>query len=51
MYINPKRVRLDWVSAGEGEKYALVTTEFTEAIRKLGPFKLEELKQEKLAAR
>ena len=51
MYINPRRVRLDWVSAGEGEKYSFVTKEFTEAIRKLGPFKLEELKQEKLAAR
>jgi F420-non-reducing hydrogenase iron-sulfur subunit len=51
MYINPKRVRLDWVSAGEAEKYSVVTKEFTETVRQLGPFKVDELKQEKLAAR
>jgi F420-non-reducing hydrogenase iron-sulfur subunit len=32
-----KRVRLDWVSASEGARYASVITEFTEHIRALGP--------------
>ena len=31
------RVRLDWVSASEGARYASVITEFTDHIRKLGP--------------
>jgi coenzyme F420-reducing hydrogenase delta subunit len=31
------RVRLDWVSASEGARYASVITEFTEYIKKLGP--------------
>ena len=32
------RVRLDWVSASEGEKYARVVNEMTEEVRALGPF-------------
>jgi len=35
--IEPERVRLDWVSASEGVRFAQVVTEFTDAIRKLGP--------------
>lgn len=35
--INPDRVRLEWVSASEGEKFARVVDEFTEQIRSLGP--------------
>jgi coenzyme F420-reducing hydrogenase delta subunit len=31
------RVRLDWVSASEGARYAQVITEFTEHIKTLGP--------------
>ena len=31
------RVRLEWVSASEGNRFAEVVTEFTEHIRKLGP--------------
>jgi len=38
--IDPKRLRLEWISASEAEKYARVSFEFTEEIRKLGPFKL-----------
>jgi F420-non-reducing hydrogenase iron-sulfur subunit len=34
------RVRLDWVSASEGEKYAAVINDMTEKVRALGPFKL-----------
>lgn len=35
--IDPERVRLEWVSASEGDKYAEVVTEFTEQIRRMGP--------------
>jgi F420-non-reducing hydrogenase iron-sulfur subunit len=38
--IEDDRVRLDWVSASEGEKYASVINEMTEKVRALGPFKL-----------
>jgi F420-non-reducing hydrogenase iron-sulfur subunit len=31
------RVRLEWVSAAEGDKFARVVSEFTEEIRALGP--------------
>jgi F420-non-reducing hydrogenase iron-sulfur subunit len=37
--IEPERLRLDWVSAAEGGKFAQVTAEFTETIRELGPAK------------
>lgn len=37
MGIEPDRVRLEWVSASEGGKFASVVKEFTEAIKKLGP--------------
>ena len=39
--IEEERVRLEWVSASEGAKFAEVTNGFTESIRKLGPFKAE----------
>lgn len=35
--IDPRRVRLEWISAAEGDKYQAVTIEFTETIRSLGP--------------
>lgn len=35
--IEKERFRLDWVSASEGEKFAKVTSEMVEAVRKLGP--------------
>lgn len=37
--IDPRRVRLEWVSASEGKRFAEVITEFTNDIKKLGPFK------------
>jgi F420-non-reducing hydrogenase iron-sulfur subunit len=37
MGIEKERFRLDWVSASEGEKFARVTAEMVEAVRKLGP--------------
>ncbi|MDY7032387.1 MAG: hydrogenase iron-sulfur subunit [Thermodesulfobacteriota bacterium] len=35
--IGKERLRLEWVSASEGGKFADVVTEFTDSIRKLGP--------------
>jgi F420-non-reducing hydrogenase iron-sulfur subunit len=35
--LEPERLRLDWVSAAEGQRFAQIITEFTEQIRKLGP--------------
>ena len=35
--IEPDRVRMTWVSAAEGRKYADVVSELTEDIKKLGP--------------
>lgn len=35
--INPERVRLDWVSSSEANRFAEVVHEFTEKIRALGP--------------
>jgi coenzyme F420-reducing hydrogenase delta subunit/predicted transcriptional regulator len=33
----PERLRLEWVSASEGQRFAQTVTEFTEHIKKLGP--------------
>jgi len=35
--LDPERLRLDWVSASEGERFARITTEFTAKVRELGP--------------
>lgn len=37
--IEDERVRLEWVSAAEGDRFAKIITEMTEEIKKLGPFK------------
>jgi len=39
--IEPERVRLEWISASEGEKFARVVREFTETLRDLGPLERE----------
>jgi len=39
--ISPERLRLEWVSASEGEKFASVVADFTEQIRSLGPSPLK----------
>lgn len=33
----PERLRLEWISAAEGIKFAEVVTDFTEKIKQLGP--------------
>jgi F420-non-reducing hydrogenase iron-sulfur subunit len=35
--IDPKRVRFEYVSASEGQKFATVVTEFVDEMKKLGP--------------
>ena len=35
--IEPERVRLEWISASEGEKFAEVVKEFAEQLKGLGP--------------
>jgi len=35
--IEEKRVRLDWVSASEGDRFATIVNEMTEQLRELGP--------------
>jgi F420-non-reducing hydrogenase iron-sulfur subunit len=35
--IDPKRVRFEYVSASEGQKFASVVTEFVAEIKKIGP--------------
>lgn len=37
MGVNPKRLRLEWISATEGAKFARVIKEFVEEIKELGP--------------
>jgi coenzyme F420-reducing hydrogenase delta subunit len=40
--VDPNRLRLEWISASEGERFATTVKEFTEEIRKLGPIGGEE---------
>lgn len=42
--IDERRLRLDWVSASEGEKFQKVVTEFVAEVKKLGPNPLREVK-------
>jgi len=35
--VNPDRLVLDWVSAGEGQRFAALVSSFTERIKALGP--------------
>ena len=37
--LEPERLRLDWVSASEGERFSRVATEFVDKVRALGPVK------------
>jgi F420-non-reducing hydrogenase iron-sulfur subunit len=41
--IDQKRLRLEWISAAEGQKFVKVMNEFTDQIRTLGPLNLEEV--------
>lgn len=48
--IDPERLLLDWVSAGEGERFSQVVRQFIEKIRTLGPFPLDQEMKGKLQA-
>jgi F420-non-reducing hydrogenase iron-sulfur subunit len=38
--VDPRRLRLEWISAAEGRKFAAVMDEFTEQLREMGPLRL-----------
>ena len=40
--LDSDRIRLSWVSAAEGQRFADVVTEFTEKIKQMGPNPLKE---------
>lgn len=40
--IDEKRVRFEYVSASEGQKYADVVTDFVKELKELGPLTLKE---------
>jgi coenzyme F420-reducing hydrogenase delta subunit len=48
--IGSERLLLDWVSAGEGERFSQVVRQFIEKIRGLGPFPLDQSMKERLQA-
>ena len=48
--VDPDRLILDWVSAGEGKRFATLVRDFTERIKVLGPFGLAQDREEQLAA-
>ncbi len=48
--IGSERILLDWVSAGEGERFAQVVRQFVGKIEQLGPFSREQEIREKLNA-
>ena len=35
--VNPERLRLEWISAAEGSRYAELMTDFTKTVKELGP--------------
>jgi F420-non-reducing hydrogenase iron-sulfur subunit len=40
--IDPRRLRLEWISAAEGDKWAHKTMEFERELREMGPLELVE---------
>jgi F420-non-reducing hydrogenase iron-sulfur subunit len=48
--VEPERLRLEWISASEGERLRDVVNEFTEQIRRLGPLHAAPAKEEPVAA-
>ena len=41
--LNDKRVRLEWISASEGKKFADVVKEYTDELKELGPSEIKNL--------
>jgi coenzyme F420-reducing hydrogenase delta subunit len=48
--VGSERLLLDWVSAGEGERFSQVIRQFIEKIRGLGPFSLDQERKGRLQA-
>ena len=44
MAVDPNRVRFEYVSASEGQKFATVVTEFVYDLKKMGPNPLKDVK-------
>lgn len=44
--IDPRRLRLEWISAAEGRKYAETMEVFTEQVRALGPLNLADVAEQ-----
>ena len=44
--IEKERIRLDWVSASEGERFTEIVKEATAQIKKLGPLNWQRIKEE-----
>ena len=49
MGIEEDRVKLDWVSASEGDRFAAVVNEITEKVRALGPLSRKYMEEEQYA--
>ena len=49
MGIEKERFKLDWVSAGEAKRFQEVTTEMTEAVKKLGPLHIRGMVESEVA--
>ncbi len=48
--IDPRRLRLEWVSASEGNKFAELVTEFTNEIKALGPSPIRTIRERRRAS-
>jgi F420-non-reducing hydrogenase iron-sulfur subunit len=44
--IEPQRLRLEWISAAEGEKFAKTIREMTTDLKKLGPSQVAKVLKE-----
>jgi len=44
--INPRRLRLEWISASEGKRFAEVITDFVNEIKELGPLSKDQEKEQ-----
>ena len=40
--LNPERLRIEWVSASEGIRFASIVTDFTKQLKELGPLGIDE---------
>jgi len=49
--IEPARVRLEWVSASEGQRFADIVNEMTEQVRALGPCRVRQVLEADLSER